>query len=111
MEKFTEELEKWVKERDKQRQRRRKDASAVEFLSVKNDVVEAINKGYSLKTIWEYLREDGKVQSTYETFRRHAKRFIASNNQPKAEKPGSGSSSTEIATFNYNTKIDDKELF
>ena len=78
MGKFTDGLEKWVQERDKRQKKRRQDASAVEFLAVKKDVTEAIEAGYSLRTIWEYLREGGKLRSTYETFRRHVKRFIKS---------------------------------
>ncbi|EFI4080053.1 TraK family protein [Vibrio parahaemolyticus] len=78
MGKFTDGLEKWVQERDKRQKKRRQDASAVEFLAVKKDVAEAIEAGYSLKTIWEYLKEGEKVRSTYETFRRHVKRFIKS---------------------------------
>ncbi len=78
MGKFTEELEKWVQERDKRQQKRRQDALSVEFLAIKKNVTEAIEAGYSLKTTWEYLKEDGKIQSTYETFRRHVQRFIKS---------------------------------
>lgn len=78
MGKFTDGLEKWVLERDKRQKKRRQDASVVEFLAVKKDVAEAIEAGYSLKTIWEYLKEGEKVRSTYETFRRHVKRFIKS---------------------------------
>lgn len=76
MGKFTDGLEKWVQERDKRQKKRRQDASAVEFLAVKKDVTDAIEAGYSLKTIWEYLKEGKKIRSTYETFRRHVKRFI-----------------------------------
>ena len=76
MGKFTDGLEKWAKERDKLQKKRRQDASAVEFLAVKKDVTEAIEAGYSLKTIWEYLKEGKKIRFTYETFRRHIKRFI-----------------------------------
>ena len=61
MGKFTDGLEKWVQERDKRQKKRRQDASAVEFLAVKKDVAEAIEAGYSLKTIWEYLKEGKKI--------------------------------------------------
>lgn len=76
MENFTDKLEKWVKQREKDQKKRRQDASTVEFLAVKKDVLEAITAGYSLKTIWEYLKERGQLRSTYETFRRHVKRHI-----------------------------------
>jgi len=83
MKNFTDGLEKWVREREKQEQKRRQDASAVEFLAVKNDVKEAMEKGYALKTIWEYLKENGKVRYSYEAFRRHVKRYIKSSPKGK----------------------------
>lgn len=97
MGKFTDGLEKWVQERDKRQKKRRQDASAVEFLAVKKDVTEAIEAGYSLKTIWEYLKKGEKVRSTYETFRRHVKRFIKDvkrhiPDQAKPADPGKGGS-------------------
>lgn len=76
MGKITDGLEKWVIEREKKQKKRRQDTSAVEFLAIKADVKEAIEKGYSLRTIWEYLKEQGLFKATYETFRRHVKRFI-----------------------------------
>lgn len=76
MVKFTDELEQWVQEREKKYKKKRQDKFAVEFLAVKKNIIEAIDAGYSLKTIWEYLKESRKVTSTYETFRRHVKRFI-----------------------------------
>jgi len=72
MERFTDGLEKWVKQQKKQRQ----DISVVEFLAVKKDVAEAIQRGYSIKTIWSYLTERQQVRTSYETFRRHVKRFV-----------------------------------
>lgn len=76
MDDFTTGLENWVQKREAEQKKRRKDSSAVEFIAIKKDVAEAIKAGYSLKTIWQYLREQGKLRSTYETFRRHVIRFI-----------------------------------
>lgn len=72
MEKFTDGLEKWVK----QQKKRRQDTSVVEFLAVSKEVTEAIQSGYSMKTIWSYLTERQQVRTSYETFRRHVKRFV-----------------------------------
>lgn len=104
MGKFTDGLEKWVQERDKRQKKRRQDASAVEFLAVKKDVTEAIEAGYSLKTIWEYLKEGEKVRSTYETFRRHVKRFIKS--APKAQ--ATLAAKNEVAAPSAEKQPDDK---
>lgn len=94
MGKFTDKLEKWAQERDKQQEKRRQDTSVVEFLAVKKDVNEAIEAGYSRKTIWEYLTHDGKLTSSYETFRRYVKRFIKETEQQPtlAAKKNDGSS-------------------
>ncbi|WP_419641336.1 TraK family protein [Thiolapillus sp.] len=35
-------------------------------MAVKKDVTEAIEAGYSLKTIWEYLKEGKKIRFTYD---------------------------------------------
>lgn len=81
MEKFTDGLDKWVQKRGKGK--RRKDTLVVEFLAAKKNICDAIDAGYSLITIWEYLKENGQIGSTYETFRRHVHRFIKNEATPK----------------------------
>uniref|UniRef100_UPI00191656EE TraK family protein n=1 Tax=Escherichia coli TaxID=562 RepID=UPI00191656EE len=48
----------------------------VVFLATREDVKNAIEAGYSLTTIWEHMHETGRVNTTYETFRRHVRRYI-----------------------------------
>lgn len=48
----------------------------VVFLAIRDDVKSAIDAGYALTTIWEHMYETGRVTTTYETFRRHVKRYI-----------------------------------
>ncbi|MGL4733615.1 MAG: TraK family protein [Enterovibrio sp.] len=74
---FVDNLEKWVNQQNKKSKAKRLDALTVEFLAVKNDVILAVAAGYSIKTIWLFLKERGKVQSSYETFRRNVNRFCA----------------------------------
>jgi hypothetical protein len=71
---YTEELAAWVEK--KAAKKRRLDATAVQFLAVKADVAAALQLGYSVTTIWEHMHEIKKVTCTYETFRKHVKRFI-----------------------------------
>ena len=71
---YTEELAEWVSKR--KAQRRRQDKNVVAFLAVKGDVKAALDAGYSMKTIWEHLREIGRIQGRYETFTLHVKRHI-----------------------------------
>ncbi|MBU0791961.1 MAG: TraK family protein, partial [Gammaproteobacteria bacterium] len=71
---YTDELAEWVKKREASRPRQ--DKSLVAFLAVRDDIHEAIDAGYSLKTIWEHLHEQGKIPYRYETFLKHVNKHI-----------------------------------
>lgn len=71
---YTEELAEWVKQRAASRPRQ--DKSLVAFLAVREDIHEAIDAGYALKTIWEHLHEKGKIPYRYETFLKHVNKHI-----------------------------------
>ncbi|RIQ76260.1 conjugal transfer protein TraK [Bordetella avium] len=71
---YTDELAEWVESRAAKK--RRRDEAAVAFLAVRADVEAALASGYALVTIWEHMRETGKVKFSYETFRSHARRHI-----------------------------------
>lgn len=73
---ITDELAEWE---PKQQKPRRQDAKAVAFLAVRSDVVAALEAGYSMTTIWAFLKEKGRVSTSYEVFRRHVKRHIRSD--------------------------------
>lgn len=72
---YLNDLRKWVEEKKGQNGKTANQARVV-FLAIRDDVEAAINAGYSLTTIWEHMHETGRVSTTYETFRRHVKRFI-----------------------------------
>ncbi|MDX6018615.1 TraK family protein [Shewanella indica] len=71
---YTEELAEWAEKRAKKK--RRQDAVAVAFLAVKANVSEAMAAGYALTTIYEHMHETGRIKCSYETFRRHVRRYI-----------------------------------
>lgn len=71
---YTDQLSDWVKKREKSRPRQ--DKGLVAFIAVKDDITEAIEAGYALKTIWEHLHETGKIPCRYETFLKHVKKQI-----------------------------------
>lgn len=73
---ITEALAEWVA---KQQTPRRQDAQAVAFLAVRADVVTALEAGYSVKTVWAFLKDEGRITSSYEAFRRHVQRHIRSS--------------------------------
>lgn len=74
---YTDDLAAWVATRAKKK--RQQDAAAVAFLAVRGDIGAAIGAGYALTTIWAHMHETGKVKCTYETFRKHVRRFMAAS--------------------------------
>ena len=46
------------------------------FLLARSDVMEAMEAGYDLKTIWEFLRETGRIPFRYETFLKYVRKYI-----------------------------------
>ncbi|WP_445677191.1 TraK family protein [Pseudomonas aeruginosa] len=118
--------------------KRRQDATAVAFLAVRVDVKAAMDAGYAVTTIYEDMREIGRVKCSYETFRKHVQRYIKAApaapapvpppaaDQAKGEKPAQqegGSKakkpkapepkkpeSAGIAGFNYNPKPNKEDL-
>jgi hypothetical protein len=51
----------------------RNDRNRAAFILVRGDVSKAVDDGYSLLSIWETLRDEGRIQYTYQTFRRYAR--------------------------------------
>jgi len=71
---YPDELAAWIEKRAAKK--RRQDAAAVAFLAVRGDVKAAMDSGYAVTTIYEHMRETGRVKCSYETFRKHVQRFI-----------------------------------
>lgn len=101
---YTDQLAEWVKKREKSRPRQ--DKGLVAFIAVKEDITEAIDAGYALKTIWEHLHETGKIPYRYETFLKHVKKHI--KEKPKApSKPIEPKAVQQSeARASKNTKLD-----
>ncbi|HAT1761466.1 TPA: TraK family protein [Legionella pneumophila] len=61
----------------KQRQQRtnaRK--NKVAFLAMREDISEALEKGWSITVIWETLRDEGSFTATYNTFRLYVLKYL-----------------------------------
>mgnify|MGYP001485649362 CR=1 FL=1 len=71
---YTDELAEWVRAREAKKPRQ--DKYVVAFLAVKSDVQAALEAGYAMKTIWEHMKEIGRLSCRYETFTQHVKRYI-----------------------------------
>lgn len=87
---YSEELGEWLKSE----KNKRRDKNLVAFLAIKDDVEEALLKGFTAKAIWEhkvYLKE---IDFGYEPFLKFTKqqiinKRIASNSNPSEGTPKS----------------------
>ncbi|MCW8385510.1 TraK family protein [Fluoribacter dumoffii] len=48
----------------------------VEFLAMREDISEALEKGWSIIVIWETLRDEGSFTATYNTFRLYVLKYL-----------------------------------
>jgi Lhr-like helicase len=49
----------------------------VEFLAMRDDIAEALEKGWSITAIWETLRNEGSFTATYNTFRLYVLKYLS----------------------------------
>jgi len=63
------------KDRPKSRAKSR-NKNRIAFLAVQEEVLEALDVGWSVKAIWNTLHEEGKIEMTYETFTVYVRRYI-----------------------------------
>ncbi len=54
----------------------------VEFLALRDDISEALEKGWSVTAIWETLRDEGSITASYNTFRLYILKYL------NGQKPG-----------------------
>ncbi|CZG31786.1 TraK family protein [Legionella pneumophila serogroup 1] len=54
----------------------------VEFLALKDDISEALEKGWPMIAIWETLRDEGSFTASYNTFRLYVLEYL------NGQKPG-----------------------
>lgn len=65
----------------------------VEFLALKDDISEALEKGWSIIAIWETLQDEGSFTASYNTFRLYVLKYL------NGQKPGySLKESAEVRT-------------
>jgi|GEM_PF-6899453 len=63
---------------------RRREKNRTAFLACIGEIREVVASGWSIKDIWEALREEGRISFGYEVFRRYVNRLIT-NDQGKPE--------------------------
>lgn len=65
-----------TREQNPQRTTARK--NKVEFLALREEISEALEKGWSVTAIWETLRDEGSFTATYNTFRLYVLKYLNS---------------------------------
>lgn len=99
------------------------------FLAQRQDIKQALEDGWPVKTIWETLHEEGKIPFSYQAFRGYVNRLILSHekdllanttpietantgqsNQPSTEK-NQKPSTPGIQGFTFNPVPNKEELF
>ena len=68
---YNEQLTEWVRQRTRSA---RHDRNLVAFLGVKEDVREALEQGWPVKTIWAHMVEQKRIGFGYDTFLNYVKR-------------------------------------
>jgi hypothetical protein len=69
---YSSELGEWVRRRESSR----REKNVVAFLAVRDDVKVAIEAGFSSRTIWRNLQEQGRLAFGYNTFLNYVNRYI-----------------------------------
>ncbi|MFC5461009.1 TraK family protein, partial [Massilia niabensis] len=83
---YTKQLTEWVRQT---RHSARRNRNRVAFTAVKNDVREALEEGWPVKTIWAHMVEQKRIECGYDTFLVYVKRHMATATEP----PGASRSS------------------
>ena len=76
---MTKNLSARIAERAARKKPPRNGQNRVTFLAMREDVKQAIDDGWPVKTIWETLHEEGKVSFSYQAFIGYANRLILSS--------------------------------
>ncbi len=92
-----------------------KSVNKAAFLALKKDIALALADGWSIKLVWETLREEGKISFSYKTFCGYVARLIAAEKRPsqentKEDEKAKSKTKTEIRGFTFNPKPNLEEL-
>jgi hypothetical protein len=104
---YSEQLADWAEGRPRPKRR-----GKIAFLTVKNDVAEALARGWPVKTIWTHMRELKRIDCCYDAFRHQVVQHFGPirsekppGRPPRPEirppaSPGTGTGSQAGFTFN-----------
>lgn len=85
-------------------------------LALRGDIQAALNDGWSVLAIYQTLHDEGKVNFSYQAFRRHVNRIFLGNTEQRRGYPGA-TNATEKNTqsrsskgFSFNANPDTEDL-
>ncbi|WP_367607872.1 TraK family protein [Legionella sp. W05-934-2] len=83
----------------------------IEFLALKEDIQEALDKGCSMKAVWETLSDEGQISFGYKAFRHYVLKLIKSEQEnTKDDKQRENKPKNEIKGFTFNPIPNPEEL-
>jgi len=85
---YNEQLAEWVRQRT---QSARHDKNLVAFLGVKEDLREALDQGWPVKTIWAHMVEQKRIGFGYDTFLTYVKRHVRPATESAVRRRAEGS--------------------
>lgn len=84
-----------------------------QFISLKPDIEQAINDGWSLRQIYKTLHSEGLLTFSYETFRRYVKKLISikkPDQKPEEKDLTPREENKGKSGFQFNSVADKKDL-
>lgn len=107
-------MKKSLSERVIQKQTEKKNQrgnAKIEFLALKEDIREALDKGCSMKAIWETLADEGQFSFGYKAFRHYVLKLIKSEQENTRDgKQSKSKPNDEIKGFTFNPIPNPEEL-
>ncbi len=83
----------------------------IEFIALKEDIQEALDKGWSMKAVWETLSDEGQISFGYKAFRHYVLKLIKSEQEnTREEKQSKSKTTSEIKGFTFNPIANPEEL-
>ena len=86
-------------------------SAKIEFIALKEDIREALDKGCSIKAVWETLSDEGQFSFGYKAFRHYVLKLIKSAQEnTKDENTVKSKTANEMRGFTFNPKPNLEEL-
>ncbi|HAT8252351.1 TPA: conjugal transfer protein TraK [Legionella pneumophila] len=83
----------------------------IQFIALKEDIREALDKGCSMKAVWETLSDEGQISFGYKAFRHYVLKLIKSEQEnTKDDKQSKSKTTNEIKGFTFNPIPNPEEL-